>query len=351
GSTRLKRLLEIFGTPENILKASSRQLAAAAGIGEKIAQKINSLKDEDLERELALAKKLNLRIVTLEDKDYPANLKHIPDPPIVLYIKGSIQREDRLAIGIVGSRRATFYGLTQAERFASELSERGLTIVSGLARGIDTCAHKGALKRGGRTLAVMGSGFRHIYPEENIGLAEDISKSGAVISEFSFDTPPLKENFPCRNRVISGLSLGVLVAEAAQTSGALITADFALEQGREVFALPGKVDSPNSIGALGLIKEGAKLVSCVDDILEELNLGTVLPREAAPQLALRQNPDLREAEHLVYNLISKDSVLLDDIVEKTNMDISKISDILLRLQLKRLVQQLPGKQFVRMDAA
>lgn len=350
GSTRLKKFLEIFGTPENILKASSRSLSAASGIGEKIAQKIRSLKEEDLKRELSQAKKLNLKIMTLEDKDYPENLKHIPDPPIVLYVKGDIRKVDRLAVAIVGSRRATFYGLTQAERFASELAERGFTIVSGLARGVDTQAHKGALKRKGRTLAVMGSGFNHIYPEENIGLADEILKSGAVISEFSLDTPPLKENFPCRNRVISGLSLGVLVAEAAQTSGALITADFALEQGREVFALPGKVDSHNSIGALGLIKEGAKLVSCVDDILEELNIGIDFHQEAAGKLTPRINPGLKEAEHLVYDLISNESVLLDDIVEKTNMDISKVSDILLRLQLRRLVQQLPGKQFVRMEA-
>ncbi|KPK98311.1 MAG: hypothetical protein AMJ95_04985 [Omnitrophica WOR_2 bacterium SM23_72] len=351
GSTRLKRLLEIFGRPENILKVSPCHLSAVSGIGEKIAHKIHSLKEEDLQREFTFAKKLNLKILTLEDRDYPTNLRYIPDPPIVLYVKGDIQREDRLAIGIVGSRRATFYGLTQAERFASELSERGFTIVSGLARGIDTYAHKGALKRKGRTLAIMGSGFKHIYPEENIGLVEDISESGAVISEFPLDTLPFKENFPCRNRVISGLSLGVLVAEATQTSGALITANFALEQGREVFALPGKVDSPNSVGTLSLIKEGAKLVSCVDDILEELNLGTGFRREAVPQPVRRKNPGLKDAEHLVYSLISNERILLDDIVEKTNMDISKISDILLRLQMKRLVQQLPGKQFVRINAA
>ncbi|KPK98348.1 MAG: hypothetical protein AMJ95_04520 [Omnitrophica WOR_2 bacterium SM23_72] len=351
GSTRLKRLLEVFGTPENILKTSSRHLAIVLGVGEKIALKVSSLKEKDLQRELSLAKKLNLKIVTLEDEDYPKNLKYIPDPPIVLYVKGDIQREDALAVAIVGSRRATFYGLTQAERFSSELSERGFTIVSGLARGIDTCAHKGALKRKGRTLAIMGSGFNHIYPKENRGLADEISKSGAVISEFSLDTPPLKENFPCRNRLISGLSLGVLVAEAAQTSGALITADFALEQGREVFALPGKIDSHNSVGTLSLIKEGAKLVSCVDDILEELNIETGLRQENPRQVRRQINPGLKEAEHLIYGLISNERILLDDLVEKTNMDISKISDILLRLQIKKLVQQLPGKQFVRMNAA
>ncbi|MFH1457574.1 MAG: DNA-processing protein DprA [Candidatus Omnitrophota bacterium] len=350
GSTRLKKLLEIFGKPENILKACVSHLAAASGIGEKSAYKIRSLKKEDLERELSLARKLNLKIITLEDKDYPENLKHIPDPPIVLYVKGELQKEDRLAIGIVGSRRATFYGLTQAERFALELSERCFTIVSGLARGVDTYAHKGALKAKGRTIAVMGSGFNRIYPEENIGLAEDIFQAGAVVSEFPIDMPPLKENFPCRNRIISGLSLGVLVVEAAKTSGALITADFALEQGREVFAIPGKVDSHNSFGTLGLIKEGAKLVSSVDDILEELNMGMGFHQEAARHVPHPRNSTLKETESLVYGLISHETVLLDDIVEKTNMDISKISDILLRLQIKKLIQQLPGKQFVRIEA-
>ncbi len=234
GSIRLKKLLEFFGQPENILEAPAERLIAVSGIGEKIAAKIRSFKKEDLDKEFALAKKHSLKIITCEDKEYPDNLKNIPDPPPVLYVKGQLKPEDNLSLGIVGSRRASFYGLTNAQKFAADLAARGFTIVSGMAHGIDTCAHRGALKQGGRTIAVMGSGFSHIYPQENQELCEEIYRSGAVISEFPISTLPLKQNFPRRNRVISGLSLGILVAEAAQNSGALITADFALEQGREV---------------------------------------------------------------------------------------------------------------------
>jgi DNA processing protein len=348
GSIRLGKLLKFFDKPENILKASPEKLTAVSLIGEKIARKIYSLKKEDLDKELSLAKKLDLKIITVEDNDYPQNLKQIPDPPIVLYVKGALNVEDKLAIGIVGSRRATFYGLTNAEKFASELSALGFTIVSGMARGIDTYAHKGALKSGGRTIAVMGSGFSHIYPQENAQLFKEIARSGAVISEFPIDTLPLKENFPCRNRIISGLSMGVLVAEAARNSGALITADFALEQGREVFALPGELDSHNSFGTNGLIKQGAKLVSCLDDILEEFNLSiTESPKYIKNNLKSANAAPKNEEENQVYNLVSNESIQLDELLEKTNIDISRISGILLKLQLKKLVRQLPGKQFVR----
>jgi DNA processing protein len=346
GSIRLKKLLEFFGKPENILKASAEKLMAVSGIGEKIASKITSLKNEDLNKEFALVKKYGLKIMTFEDQDYPQNLKNIPDPPIVLYVKGEIKKEDRLAIGIVGSRRASFYGLTNTQKFSEDLSAKGFTIVSGMAHGIDTHAHRGALKQGGRTIAVMGSGFNHIYPEENKELAEEISKSGAVISEFPISTLPLKQNFPRRNRVISGLSLGILVAEAAKNSGALITADFALEQGREVFALPGKVDSLNSFGTNGLIKQGAKLISCVDDIIEELNLDIDLePR--IKESKDKQSPDLSIDECVLYNSIAKEPVRLDELLEKTHLDSPRIIELLLRLQVKRLIKQLPGQQFAR----
>lgn len=348
GSIRLKKLLEFFDKPENILKTSPEKLMAVSGIGEKIAHKIHALKKEDLDKEFTLARKYNLKILTYEDEGYPENLKNIPDPPIVLYIKGEIKKEDKFSIAIVGSRRASFYGLSCAEKFASDLSDNGFTIVSGMARGIDTCAHRGALKRGGRTIAVMGSGFNHIYPPENKELAEEISKNGAVISEFPIDTLPKRENFPRRNRVISGLSLGVLVAEAARNSGALITADFALEQGREVFALPGKVDSNTSFGTNALIKQGAKLVSCADDILEEFNLN-LKPTSLAiiPKVQTLKTGLVDDDEKTLYEAISVEPILLDDIVENTNLDISKISDILLRLQLKKMIKQLPGKQFTR----
>ena len=363
GSARLKKLLEFFGKPENILKASCEKLMGVSGIGKEIARKVTSLKEEDIDEDIDLAKKYNLKIITVDDEEYPENLKQFYDPPIVLYVKGERTGKDKLSVAIVGSRRASFYGLSCAEKFASDLSERNFTIVSGLARGIDTSAHKGALKQGGRTIAVIGSGFRHLYPQENKELAEEISRCGAVISEFPINAKPLSQNFPRRNRVISGLSLGVLVVEAARNSGALITADCALEQGRDVFALPGKIDSGNSFGTNGLIKQGAKLVSCADDIIEEFNIPmalvngsqTMVSRPITANLNKREIKDtnldsnvcLSGNESLLYNLISKQPVLLDEIAEKTNMSISAISDMLLRLQMKKVIRQLPGKQFVK----
>jgi DNA processing protein len=346
GSIRLKRLLEFFQTPENILAAPVEKLTAVFGVGTKIAERIHALKQKDIDRELDLARKYNLKIITQDDKDYPANLKNIPDPPIVLYVKGELKEEDKLSLAIVGSRRASFYGLSLAEKFAADLSQYGFTIVSGMARGIDTYAHRGALKQGGRTIAVMGSGFNNIYPEENKALVEEIAKNGAVISEFPLDEEPLKPNFPRRNRVISGLSLGVLVVEAARNSGALITADFALEQGREVFALPGKVDSGTSFGTNGLIKQGAKLVCDVDDILEEFNFSLEKnhQRKSAKDIL---RPELLDEESFLYASLSDEPVALDEIAEKTNLDISRISAMLLRLQMRKLVRQLPGQQFVR----
>ncbi|MCM8789491.1 MAG: DNA-processing protein DprA [Candidatus Omnitrophica bacterium] len=275
GTVRFNRLKNYFGKPENIFNTPYEKLVDILGITDTLARRLASFKQEELKKELALAKRLSLKIITLEDSDYPENLKNIPGAPIVLYVKGSFIIQDNFGFSIVGSRRASLYGLNAAEKFASELSQKGFTIISGMARGIDTYAHKGALKAGGRTVAVMGSGFNHIYPQENIDLAEEISKNGAVISEFPINAEPLPQNFPRRNRIISGLSLGVIVVEAARNSGALITADFALEQGRDVFALPGKIDSNLSFGTNGLIKQGAKLVSCVDDILEELNTNLV----------------------------------------------------------------------------
>ena len=363
GSARLKKLLNYFGKPENILKAPCEKLMGVSGIGKEIARKVTSLKEKDIDEDIDLAKKYNLKIITVDDEEYPENLKQIYDPPIVLYVKGELTGQDKLSVAIVGSRRASFYGLSCAEKFASDLSERNFTIVSGLARGIDTSAHKGALKQGGRTIAVIGSGFRHLYPQENKELAEEISRCGAVISEFPINAKPLSQNFPRRNRVISGLSLGVLVVEAARNSGALITADCALEQGRDVFALPGKIDSGNSFGTNGLIKQGAKLVSCADDIIEEFNIPmalaigsqTMVSRPITTNLNKREIKDagldsgvcLSGNESLLYNFISDQPVLLDEIAEKTSISISEISGILLKLQMHKLITQLPGKQFIR----
>jgi len=353
GSSRLERLLHCFSKPENIFKAAEGKLAGVEGIGWKIAAKIHSSSAGCLQEEFSLAKEYNLKIITCNDPQYPENLKHIPGYPIVLYVKGEIKPQDNLAIAIVGSRQASLYGISTAREFAGDLSESGFTIVSGMARGIDTAAHKGALKRGGRTIAVIGSGFKHLYPEENSELAEDIARHGAVISEFPISTEPLKQNFPRRNRVISGLSQGVLVVEAARNSGALITADFALEQGREVFALPGKIDSATSFGTNALIKQGAKLVSSLEDILEEFNLDTAIREKKAPAVALTR-PKQEEGiaisqEGIVYRLINQHPLVLDEIAAATNLSVPLLSNVLLKLQMRRLIMQLPGQQYIRSE--
>ncbi|MCU0651544.1 MAG: DNA-processing protein DprA [Candidatus Omnitrophica bacterium] len=346
GSIRLGRLLDYFGKFENVFRASAEKLITIAGISENVANRIHTFKPEDLTRELESAQKLGLKIIILGDADYPEILKNIPSPPIVLYVKGKLEKEDNLAIGIVGSRRASYYGLSSAEKFAAELAGCGLTIVSGMARGIDTAAHRGALKMKGRTLAVIGSGFKHIYPEENIALAEEITANGAVISEFSINTQPFKENFPRRNRLISGLSLGTLVVEAARNSGALITADFALEQGKEVFCLPGRIDSPGSFGTNELIKQGAKLVSTKDDILEELQVPLRIGIKETKIKNRLQNHSAG-SESALYDLIPTKPVFLDELLEKTGLQIPQAYEILLRLKMQKLIKQLPGKQFMR----
>lgn len=273
GSVKTQALLKHFGSLEKVFQTKENDLKEVRGIGEKIALEIiQSIRRIDLKEELNLIKRYNIKIISFLDKGYSRNLRNIYDPPMVLYVLGDLLPQDDTAIAIVGSRLASFYGMQQAERLAFELASRGVTVTSGLARGIDSSAHRGALKAGGRTLAVLGSGIFNIYPKEHRGLAEEISENGAVISEFPMMTMPEKWNFPKRNRIISGLSLGVVVVEAAQRSGALITSDIAMEEGREVFAVPGKVDSITSRGTNRLIKQGAKLVETANDILEELDL-------------------------------------------------------------------------------
>ncbi len=273
GSIRTQNLLQHFGSLDKIFQAKQNDLLKVKDIGAKIAPRIiHSIKEIDIKEELNLIKKHNVKVMSFLDKDYPKNLKNIYDPPLVLYVKGEILPQDNVAIAIVGSRLASSYGIETAERLGFELASKGITVTSGLARGIDSSAHKGTLKAKGRTLAVLGSGILNIYPKEHVGLANDISKSGAIVSEFPMKATPEKRNFPKRNRIISGLSLGVVVVEAAERSGALITGDIAIEQGREVFSIPGKVDSVTSKGTHKLIKQGAKLAEGIDDILEELDL-------------------------------------------------------------------------------
>lgn len=344
GSVRLGHLLKYFNKPEEIFKASRQSLEAV--VGARISENIIAFDTRNLDNDLALAEKAGLEIITLLDAGYPQNLRQIPGLPIVLYVSGKIIEGDNLSLGIVGSRRASLYGLSSAEKFAAELALNNLTIISGMARGVDTYAHRGALKAHGRTIAVMGSGFSHIYPPENRDLAKEIAKSGAVVSEFPMDTKPLAQNFPRRNRLISGLSLGVLVTEAARNSGALITVDFALEQGRDVFALPGRIDACGSMGTNELLKQGAKLVTCSDDILEELNLAIVgINRQDSP--VIKQNISCEKEQSMLYNCISQQAISIDDLVEKTALTSSQVSNLILKLQFNKLIKELPGKQFIR----
>ncbi|MDP8233692.1 MAG: DNA-processing protein DprA, partial [Candidatus Saelkia tenebricola] len=246
------------------------------GISKNIAENITSCESTyNIDKELELIEAQGVEVLTIFDKSYPEMLKEIYDPPVVLYVKGILSDKDDLSLGVVGSRKCTQYGIRATKELVASLKDYEITIVSGLARGIDSVAHKAALENKLRTIAVLGSGLGCIYPLENAKLANDIALSGAVISEFPFETKPLKQNFPRRNRIISGLSKGIVVIEAAQRSGALITVDFALEQGRDVFAMPGPVDSESSYGTNRLIKQGAKLIDSAEDILSELGLESI----------------------------------------------------------------------------
>lgn len=300
---------------------------------------------------------MTIRKITIDDAEYPRSLKNIYDPPKVLYVNGMLSEQDEMAVALVGSRRASQYGLEACEKLAYELALRGVTIVSGMARGIDSAGHRGALRANGRTIAVLGSGHGDIYPPENEKLYNEIVKSGAVISEFENDMPPLPANFPQRNRIISGLSLGVVVVEAARNSGALITASLALEQNREVFAVPGKISSHTSSGTNELIKDGARLVQSADDILEELSLVEISPlagegkgkkdKSIGNMTKAYIYNSLTDDERRVYKILSDEPLYIDEILDKAKLERSKVPKVLLNLELKRLIKELPGKQFVR----
>jgi DNA processing protein len=344
GPVTIRALLDRFGDPEHVFRASPRELTGIDGIGPRLAALI---KETDIQgrvrRELKLIQQLNVSIVTLKDESYPNSLKQIYDPPPLLYVRGDLQAKDTLAISIVGSRLTSNYGRTVTERIAGDLARHGVTIVSGMARGIDSAAHRGALSAGGRTIAVLGCGVDVVYPPENRHLFEEITAHGAVVSEFPLSTRPEAGNFPRRNRIISGLSLGVVVVQASSRSGSLITARLALEQNRDVFAVPGNVGMVASQGTNRLIKEGAKLVESAHDILEE-----ILPRFHHDGLvAAEVKPPLEEGEKGVYCLLGDEPMHIDSIIARTGMGASRASAILLQLELKGLVQQLPGKRFCR----
>ena len=345
GSILIKRLLDRFKIPEAVFSAPMKELLKIEGLGEKVAREIqNGPLEKGVERELSLLGKVGGKIVTLKEDDYPKRLRDIYDPPALLYVRGELRREDELAIAIVGSRKTSPYGRWITERIGQDLVRHGVTVVSGMARGIDSVAHMGALQGGGRTVAVLGCGVDVIYPSENRNLFTQIIEHGAVLSEFPMGSPPEGGHFPRRNRIISGLSIGVVIVEAGSESGSLITANYALEQGREVFAIPGNVGAQGSRGTNQLIKEGAKLVESSEDILEEIlpqwsREGKTLPIIESPA------PDLMEEEEILYKLLGETPLHIDAIIRESQLDPGKVSSLLLNLELKGLISQWPGKCF------
>jgi len=346
GAKRFYKLIEYFGDAEEAWKAKRDEVIKLLNLSSTIAERIFQERDNmELNEELELLDRYKTKVLTIKDTHYPERLKEISFPPPLLYYRGSITPEDRYSISIVGSRKATYYGKMVAENLSKDLSSFGLTIVSGMARGIDTAAHRGALSVNGRTLAILGCGVDQIYPPENRKLAEEITSSGAILTEFPFFTKPERQNFPRRNRIISGLSLGVVVVEADEKSGALITADFALEQGREVFAVPGNITSSLSRGTHNLIKQGAKLINNYTDILEELPLQ--INQKIKEEKKKINQSSLTEEERIILQVISQEPIHIDQIISSSHLSASKVSEILLQLELKDLIKEIVGKKFIR----
>jgi len=360
GPVTFGKLVNYFETPERALGASVSELAKVEGIGLRTAEKIAVSRDRtDAVGDLELAEKLGVWIVHLQDERYPPLLKQIYDPPVVLYVKGTITEQDNLSVAIVGSRRCSLYGSEQASRFSHILAGAGFTVCSGMARGIDTAAHQGALAAGGRTLAVQGCGLANIFPPENKKLFEEIAESGACISELPIRYEPLAENFPSRNRIIAGLSLGTIVIEAGLNSGALITAKAALDCNREVMAVPGKIDSPLSRGANKLIKDGAKLIDGIEDIMESLgSVGARLKEhvnDVAGGVAAKVDMplfdigrlNLSDSEKSVYGFLHSDPVHVEQVISDSQLPAGSVNAAIVSLRLKGLIKQLPGNFFVR----
>jgi DNA processing protein len=360
GPVTFARLLQRFGSVDRALGASVNEMTKVEGVGFKTAERIATTRDKfDARKELELAAKLGVWILHIEDPRYPAMLRQIYDPPPALYVKGTLAREDTLGVAIVGSRRCSLYGQEQASRFAHLLAASGFTIVSGMARGIDTAAHSGALAAQGRTVAVQGCGLSRVFPPENARLFELIAASGACVCELPLRAEPLAEHFPPRNRIIAGLSLGTIVIEASFRSGALITAKTALESDREVMAVPGKIDSPLSQGAHSLIKQGARLVESVEDVMEALGyVGNQLKDHtaAAAKVATEKveaprldtaRLSLKGHEKTIYDTLGKEPVHIDDIIGDVDLPPGAVNAAVMSLRLKGLIKQLPGNLFAK----
>lgn len=367
GTTQFIRLLARFRTPTDILNASVPALNEI--VGKKLAQRITQYAEVvDLRRQLELMKDYQVNLVTLDDPEYPLSLGEIYDPPLALFCRGEIHERDKYAVAIVGTRKASPYGLRMAEKLGRELASRGLTVVSGMANGVDTAAHRGALDAGGRTIAVLGCGVNLVYPKQNADLMDAITRQGCVLSQFAMDAPPSRTHFPIRNRIISGMTLGTVVVQAPKRSGALITAHTATEQGREVFAVPGEIGNPNSEGPHTLIREGAKLVESAEDIVTELSLPPDLavkpvllptahieeeqPRQAPTtrQKVMTPSPAQRSApvshvEKDILSVLSPDGSFVDEIAAACRMTVAEALSALTMLELKGQIRQFSGKRF------
>ena len=355
GNGAVSRLALRFGSPERVLEASIHELTAEGGVSHTVAKRIQGKPDSglllDVHKERQSLEQGNFSIVTILDPIYPHRLKMIPDPPPLLYITGTLQETDHQAVAIVGSRKSTHSGGAVTRQLSGNLAALGFTIVSGLARGIDSAAHQGAIEAGGRTIAVLGCGIDRTYPSEHKNLRQQIEAQGGVLSEFPLGTAPRGHHFPERNRVISGISMGVVVTEAAAQSGSLVTARLASEQNRDVFAVPGAVNNPMSRGPHLLIKQGAKLVEGPEDILEEL-----LPQLEAPfrDRVIRHPgppspypPQLGQEEEALYNCVSLEPTSLEDVISQSSFAPAEVLSILITLEIKGIIRQLPGARYVR----
>ena len=342
GPARFYKLLKEFGTMKEAWSAPAQNLQSL--IGEKVWLDLQTVqKTWDPEKEILQAHYLGIRFYLYSEADYPQPLKKITNPPPVLYALGGFEYGDDIAVAIVGTRNPTPSGIFTARELSVQLTRQGLTIISGMARGIDSEAHKGALEASGRTVAVLGCGIDIPYPRENENLMQQISRHGAVISEFPLGTKPLAGNFPARNRIISGLSLGVVVVEAAEDSGSLITAGFALEQGREVFAVPGNIGNEGSKGPHRLIRQGAKLVENHQDILEEL----AIPQLSSSEMIDRDFVAGTELEQKIISVMSREPLHIDQIVRGAKLTSAQVNSVLVQLELRGFVKRFPGQMYLR----
>jgi len=357
GVNGLKALIDVFGTPRRIFDASFAELCAVPGIGKTIARRILRFDDwGGQDKALAFYEKEKIFLLSWQDSLYPPMLSQIYDPPALLYARGTLQEHEK-CIAVVGSRVASTYGVFVTERLCRELAMQGITVVSGMARGIDSAAHRGALAGKGRTIAVLGNGLDSIYPPENLSLCRCIVDHGALITEYPVNTPPQPRHFPARNRIISGISLGVVVVEAGEKSGSLITAKLALEQNREVFAIPGAIDAPGSKGTHKLLKEGAKLVETVDDILDEISshLDRINDSLSIPSIradgAQKErptdcgDPELQGDENTLWQQLRSAPKEVDELIALTGWSCQKLQSILTMLEMKGHIQKMPGSKY------